>query len=33
MPSIASEHVHDVAYADVGWMQPIANYFRTGEVP
>ena len=33
MPSIASERVHDVAYADVGWMQPIANYFRTGEVP
>ncbi|RVW31489.1 hypothetical protein CK203_105801 [Vitis vinifera] len=33
MPSIASKRDRDVAYADVGWMQPIANYFRTGEVP
>ena len=32
MPFIASEWVHDVAHASVGWMHPIANYLRTGEV-
>ena len=33
MPSIASKWVYDVAHVDLGWMQPIANYLRIGEVP
>ncbi|KAL6339335.1 hypothetical protein AAG906_028062 [Vitis piasezkii] len=33
MPSIALEWVYDVAHVDLGWMQPIANYLRIGEVP
>lgn len=32
MPSIASVYVHDVAYAGVGWMHPIANYLCIDEV-
>ena len=32
MPSIALEWVHDVTHVDVGWMQPIINYLRIGEV-
>ena len=33
MPSSASERVYDVTHANVGWMQPIANYLKIGEVP
>lgn len=32
-PSIASEQVHDIAHTDIGWMQHIINYLRTGEAP
>lgn len=32
IPFITSKRIHEVAHADVEWMQPIANYLHAGEV-
>ena len=32
MPSIAPKRVNNITQTDIGWMQSIVDYLRTGEV-